>query len=108
MTIFDLRALCADLMKLAEESDDYLLRVPEVVRLVDRARAALAQPVGEGPSDEELLESAAKALGYKSIPSDETCLTAEASELLAFARAVLAHWLPAHDIPLPQVGEGAE
>ena len=51
-------------------------------------RAALAEP----PTDEQLLESAAKALGYKSIPSDETCLTAEASELLDFARAVLARW----------------
>ena len=51
MTTPDFRALCADLLKLAEESDDYLLRVPEVVRLVDRARAALAQPEGEGPTE---------------------------------------------------------
>jgi hypothetical protein len=43
-------------------------------------------------TDEELLESAAKALGYKHIPSDETCLTAEAGELLVFARAILARW----------------
>lgn len=57
------------------------------------ARAALAAELaGEGPTDEELLESAAKSLGYKSIPSDETCLTAEAGELLDFARAVLARW----------------
>jgi hypothetical protein len=58
----------------------------------------LAQPAGEGPTDEELLEAAAKALGYKSIPSDETCLTAEASELLAFAHAILARW----GRPIPQ------
>ncbi len=54
--------------------------------------AALAEPEPEGPTDDELLEVAAKALGYKSIPSDETCLTAEAGELLAYARAVLARW----------------
>jgi hypothetical protein len=50
-----------------------------------------------------LLEAAAKALGYKSIPSNETCLTAEASELLAFAHAILARW--GCPIPLPQAGE---
>jgi hypothetical protein len=60
--------------------------------LIVEADAALAQPEPEGLTDEELLEVAAKALGYKSIPSDETCLTAEAGELLAYARAVLARW----------------
>jgi hypothetical protein len=55
-------------------------------------RAALVEPVGDGPTDDELLEAAAKALGYKCIPSDETCLTAEAAELLTFARAVLARY----------------
>lgn len=50
------------------------------------------QPAPQEPTDDELLESAAKALGYKSIPSDETYLTAEAGELLAYARAVLARW----------------
>ena len=53
---------------------------------------ALAQPKPQGPTDEELLEVAAKTLGYKHIPSDETCLTAEAGELLEYARAVLARW----------------
>jgi hypothetical protein len=51
-----------------------------------------APPAPEPPTDEQLLESAAKALGYKFIPSDESCLTAEASELLGFARAVLDRW----------------
>lgn len=55
----------------------------------------------KGPSDEELLEAAAKALGYKSIPSDETCLTAEAAELLTFAHAVLARWCCPTPQPIP-------
>ena len=55
-------------------------------------KALDATPPPVRPTDEELLESAAKALGYKSIPSDETCLTAEAGELLAYARAVLERW----------------
>jgi len=72
------------------------------------ARAALAAAPEREPSDEELLESAAKALGYKSIPSDETCLTAEAGEMLAFARAVLARWgrpTAPHASPEGDVGE---
>ena len=82
-----------------------LERVERVERLEVKCEAqrlaTLAQLEGVGTTDEELLEAAAKALGYKSIPSDETCLTAEAGELLAFARAVLAHWgRPAHQ-PIP-------
>ena len=69
--------------------------------LADRARALLAKPEAEGPTDEELLESAAKALGYKSIPSDETCLTAEAGEILAYARAALARWGRPAAAPVP-------
>ena len=57
---------------------------------VARARALLDQQEPPELTDEALLESAAKALGYRSIPSDETCLTAEAGELLAFARAAIA------------------
>jgi len=77
-------------------------------------RAALAaEPEVPRPTDEELLETAAKSLGYKHIPSDENCLTAEASELLDFARAVLARWgrpvvPPLHQVvpPAPEpVGE---
>ena len=84
------------LSRMADELDHYRQLLSddrrEVHPLATAARAALAEPVGEGPTDEELLDAAAKALGYKSIPSDETFLTAEASELLAFARAVLARW----------------
>ena len=94
----DFRALCARLVHELENTQKSLMyhqgcsAILDSIRcaVVDRARAALAEPVG--PTDEELLESAAKALGYKSIPSDETCLTAEAVELLAFTRAVLARW----------------
>jgi hypothetical protein len=40
----DCRALCAELLVLAEESISYRAQVNEAVRLIDRARAALAQP----------------------------------------------------------------
>jgi hypothetical protein len=47
----------------------------------------------QGPTDEELLEIAAKSLGYYCIPKDDTnYLYAVAGELLVFARTVLARW----------------
>jgi hypothetical protein len=77
----------------ATDPGGIVLLVREALRRWGRPASALAQPEPEGlPEDEELLEVAAKALEYKSIPSDETCLTAEAGELLAYARAVLARW----------------
>lgn len=101
----DYRALCAELVAIEDalsggsiqfsnqgQALDGYSALATFRDVADRARALLAQPVAEGPTDEELLESAAKALGYKSIPSDETCLTAEAGELLDYARAVLAKW----------------
>jgi hypothetical protein len=89
----DYRALCKELA----DTLDYWLKNSNLTDsdardLVQEARAALAQPELVAPTDEELLESAAKALGYKSIPSDETCPIVEAGELLAYARAVLARW----------------
>lgn len=41
----DIRALCAELLILAEESISYRAQVSEAVKMIDRARAALAEPV---------------------------------------------------------------
>jgi len=92
----DFRALCAELLQPLAEYDG-ANPYHEHRALITRARAALAaepEGEGEGPTDEELLESAAKALGYKSIPIDHEggAVEAYSSELLAFARAVLARW----------------
>jgi hypothetical protein len=84
----DFRELCAELLRAWDSDSKYCENHAALVELLERARTALSQPESEGVTDEELLESAAKALGYKHIPSDETCLTAEAGELLAFARAI--------------------
>jgi hypothetical protein len=111
MSTPDFRALCAELVEAWDATADFDFNDfgHAAVDIVTRARAALAtEPVGEGPTDEQLLESAAKALGYKSIPSDETCLTAEASELLDFARAILARWGHPATPPAPEPGEVAE
>ena len=66
MTNPDYRALITEMAAELDHCQQLLLddrrqRHP----LADRARAALAEPEAEGPTDEELLESAAKALGYK-------------------------------------------
>jgi predicted phage tail protein len=68
---------------------------------VSRARALLAQPVAEGPTDEELLRVAATAIDpYESSgialgeyePETECAVEVYGSELIAYARAVLAKW----------------
>jgi hypothetical protein len=88
---------------------------------VDRwnRRAALAEPVGEVPTDEELLElmpqqfkddlaTVSRLVAHGTSP-DVTPgifrLTLNTGDL-DYARAVLARWgHPAHAIPLPQAGE---
>jgi hypothetical protein len=50
----DYRALCAELLKAVEDGDDFILKIDEIVALVDRARAALAQPEPVGPTDDEI------------------------------------------------------
>jgi hypothetical protein len=107
----DYRAMCAELV----DSVELLLEM----RAVDakpmaitedrltRARALLAQPVAEKPTDEELLRVAATAIDpYESSgialgeyePETECAVEVYGSELIAYARAVLAKW----GTPTPQ------
>jgi hypothetical protein len=69
--------------------------------VIDRARDALGQPEPEGPSDEELLAVAAGAINpYETCgiaigeyeAETECAIEVYGSELIAFARAVLARW----------------
>jgi len=89
------RALCAELVDELEHTEDW----PTRDALLARARALLAQPVAEGPTNKELLECAAKALGYGWISSYDTCQIVEAGDLVSFARAALAKW--SHPTPPP-------
>ncbi len=77
----DFRKLCVELLCSLEQ---YPVQPPRDRDLIDRARTALAQPAPQGPTDEDLLKTAAQAVGYEHVPTDETCL--------ALARAVLARW----------------
>jgi hypothetical protein len=82
----DFRALCAELVGDIEEwmnGTDHF--PPSSVELLDRARAALAQPEPQGPSDEEL----GKLLYYEFTTSTGH---GERVDAMGFARAVLARW----------------
>jgi hypothetical protein len=76
----DFRALCAEL--LASYEDTFVISEPSDDPLVQQARAALAQPEPQGPTDEELWELYDEMGG---VPEDSAwCLN--------YARAVLARW----------------
>ena len=79
------RAICAELVELSAPVDS-IPRLAEHLQklyaLADRARALLAQPVADGPTDDELW-----ALG-----SDDFCANCWPTDAIAYARAVLARW----------------
>jgi hypothetical protein len=84
----DYKALCAELVAAIDAS------VPYATPLLDRARAALAQPAPEGPSDEELTQFLFE--NFRG-PIEFLCDAEEEAHLMIrshvkFARAVLARW----------------
>ena len=76
------RAMCAELLVLAEESISYRAQVDEAVNLIDRARALLDQPVAERPTDEELWAAGSDDFRANYYPTDA----------IAYARDVLVKW----------------
>ena len=101
----DYRAMCAELVDSLHKHTS--MWEGHEIDLVARARALLAQPVAEGPTDEELLRVAATAIDpYESSgialgeyePETECAVEVYGSELIAYARAVLARW----GYPTPQ------
>ena len=99
------RAMCAELVNDLEEYGEAVVDAgvgwvdPDTRELLIRARALLAQPVAEGPTDEELLRLAREwNSGFESI---ELHFAAD------YARAVLARWghptpQPANALPTPE------
>jgi hypothetical protein len=90
----DFRTLCAELVDALAEQDRCWM-------LIKDARAALAQPEPVAPTDEKLLRIAAITISpYESSgiaigeyePETECAIEVYGSELIAFARAVLARW----------------
>jgi hypothetical protein len=101
------RALLAELLLFSEEAGEICMneslwpKSDPNCTLQHRARALLAQPMAEVPTDEELLRVAATAIEpYENSgiplgeyePETECAVEVYGSELIAFARAALAKW----------------
>ena len=85
----DFRALCAELL----DEFVYYTDWSDAEELKDRARAALAEPVGEGPSDEEIILQASKFFAYSDAHmGDPAGWGGSDADLFAFARAILTRW----------------
>jgi hypothetical protein len=101
------RAMCAELVDALENARRIIdgaggtLHINTAEFVLRRARTLLAQPVAEGATDEELLRIAASAIEpYESSgiapgeyePETQCAVEVYGSELIAYARAVLAKW----------------
>lgn len=73
--------------------DQFIAEAGEAHRLMVEFLRQNTQPELQKPTDEDLLETAAQAVGYEHVPTDETCL--------ALARAVLARWRRPAIEPVP-------
>ena len=77
------RAMCAELLEWAERTSSHYYKQADVIV---RARALLAQPVAEGPTDEDVFDLC-EDLGFEMSNFEES-----AGILLEMFRAVLARW----------------
>lgn len=91
----DYKALCAELLEWAERTSGHYYKQADVIL---RARAALAQPEPVAPTDEKLLEIATQQWGSfhgsAQWPGAEHVVEVSRSDLVSFARAILAKWGP--------------
>ena len=87
----DFRALCAELADCLEKANWPLRHKTLFEICLDTARASLAQPEPEGPTDEELKNLANKAWISVDVLK-EYDLIENAFDCCGFARAVLARW----------------
>lgn len=87
----DFRALCAELLEWAEHTSAHYVVHPDVIL---RARAALAQPKLQGPTDQELIQLAidTRLYRFQATVGDPVQYEMTEQQVHAFARAVLARW----------------
>jgi hypothetical protein len=97
----DFRALCEELNGLLEYISDISphLCEDEINNLTNSARAALAQPEPQGPTDEELIQLAnvcihidTRLYRFQATAGDPVWYEMTEQQVHAFARAVLARW----------------
>jgi hypothetical protein len=92
MTIPDFRALCVELLGRLVALD-CSCNIPSQAAIIERALDLLSQSAPVPPTDEELLEYAAKAFGFggeKILNDDTSPFQVFPCDVLAFARALLA------------------
>ncbi len=76
--------------------------------IADAIEALATEPVGEGPSDEEIILQAGKFLAYSDAHmGDPARWEGSDADLLAFARAILAHLTRPAALPAPEVQRDA-
>ena len=95
----DYRVLCAELVELSAPVDSISQlteRLQRLNALADRARALLAEPVAEGPTDEDLVEALRRLLIWPPRSTEAAC-----EQDYTFARAVLAKWGRPAPQPVP-------
>jgi hypothetical protein len=105
MSTPDFRALCAELLAAADEyaGMNPYMRLDNAMKA---ARAALAaEPVGEGPSDEELIQLAidTRLYRFQATAGDPVQYEMTEQQVHAFARAVLSRWGGGAAPPAPVV-----
>jgi hypothetical protein len=98
----DYRALCSELTTTLENT--WEIRPKVIQELLDRARAALAQPEPVAPTDEELeqllFDDHRSAIEFSCDTKAEGDIVID--NHIDFARAVLARWgTPANSLPTP-------
>jgi hypothetical protein len=99
----DFRALCAEMLNWIERASQ--AHVYGTQDLITRARAALAvEPVGEGPTDEEVEEAAKLIHASMRLAVPDNHYTSDWVERGNSLMQDAARGT-AHAIPLPQVGE---
>lgn len=106
----DFRALCAELVDALKDENTYTIRI----ELIDRARAALAEPDPVAPTDEELLKLMPETMLDEFSYAAKVCSDATGGQVkpgifrvslntgaLDYARAVLARWGTSANQPVP-------
>ena len=83
------RAMCAELLAWAEHTSSHYYKQPDVL---DRARALLAQPVADGPTDEEIYEWKYSEFLPSLSQYQQLAYPVTDKDLRIITRAVLSRW----------------
>jgi hypothetical protein len=103
MSTPDIRAALERLIELEDDKGPAPAIANAWTDAITRARAALAEPVGEGPTDEKLIQLAidTRLYRFQATAGDPVQYEMTEQQVHAFARAVLARWGRSTPQPIP-------